>query len=82
MKTGIDWHAFAGILGTSTAVVLTNFSTIAACLAALATATYMVLRVAREWRMMKREQEGGDGPLCRNFTPVEKQQKKHNENDN
>lgn len=69
MKTGIDWHAGGGILGTSTAFVLQNFSQVAAGCAAGATALYMLLRVAREWRAMKREQEKGDGPLCENFAP-------------
>jgi hypothetical protein len=81
MKTGIDWHAFGGILGVSSAVVLQNFSTIAAGCAAAATAIYMLLRVAREWRAMKRESENGDGPLCQNFNPVQKSTNKQNDND-
>ena len=80
MRTGIDWHACGGILGTSTAVVLQNFSQVAAGCAAGATALYMLLRVAREWRAMKREQEKGDGPLCQNFTPLNSK-KSTNEND-
>jgi Kef-type K+ transport system membrane component KefB len=68
MKTGIDWHAFAGILGTSTAVVLQNFNAIAAGLAATATAIYMLLRVVREWRKMKRDAQSNSGPLCENFS--------------
>jgi hypothetical protein len=79
MKTGIDWHAFCGILGVSTAVVLQNFSTVAAGMAAVATAAYMIMRVAREWRAMKREAEKNDGPLCQNFAPV---QKKNTQNEN
>jgi hypothetical protein len=70
MKTGIDWHAFAGILGVSTSVVLQTFSQVAAGMAAVATAAYMIMRVAREWRAMKRESEKNDGPLCQNFNPV------------
>lgn len=78
MKTGIDWHAFGGILGVSTAVVLQNFSTVAAGIAAVATAAYMVMRVAREWRAMKRESEKRDGPLCQNFKPTKQQNEKYN----
>jgi hypothetical protein len=81
MKTGIDWHAFAGILGVSTSVVLQSFSQIAAGSAAVATAAYMIMRVAREWRAMKRESEKQEGPLCENFNPVNNK-KQQNENDN
>ena len=81
MKTGIDWHAFGGILGTSAAIVLQNFSQLAAGLAATATAVYMLLRVAREWRAMKRESEAGDGPLCQNFNPVKKSTNKQDDNE-
>lgn len=81
MKTGIDWHAFGGILGVSTSVVLQNFSQVAAGGAAVATAAYMIMRVAREWRSMKRESESGEGPLCQNFAPAKRKKKQHDEND-
>jgi len=68
MRSGIDWHAFAGILGTSTAVVLQNFNAIAAGMAATATAIYMLLRCVREWKRMKRDAQN-TAPLCENFAP-------------
>jgi hypothetical protein len=71
MKTGIDWHAAAGILGTGLAFGLGDFSTIAAGCAATATALYMLLRIAREWRRMRRESRG-QVPLCENFKPATK----------
>ena len=78
MKTGIDWYAFGGIMGTGTAVILQNFSTFAAGAAALSTCAYMIFRVAREWRMMKREVEANDGPFCQNYKPAKKSHsKKH-----
>ena len=81
MKTGIDWHAFGGVIGTSTAVIMQNFSTFAAGLAATATALYMLFRIGREWRAMKRESEAGEGPDCQNFAPVKKKKKHHDENE-
>jgi DNA-binding transcriptional regulator YdaS (Cro superfamily) len=80
MKTGIDWHAFGGILGVSTAVVLQNFSTIAAGCAAIATALYMCLRVAREWRHLKNESRSQDARLlaCENFKPTKQKNENYN----
>ena len=57
MQTGIDWHAFAGIVGTSVAVMLQNFNMVAAGSAATFTAMYMLLRVAREWRKIQLEKD-------------------------
>jgi hypothetical protein len=81
MRTGIDWHALGGILGTATAVLLQNFNAIAAGVAASSTAIYMLLRVAREWRAMKREDEKGDGPLCKNFAPGNSTKSANEKND-
>jgi hypothetical protein len=54
-RVGVDVHAMLGGAGLLAAVSLDHWSTLAGCLAAVATAAYMSLRAVREWVKLRSE---------------------------
>jgi hypothetical protein len=54
-KIGFDIHAALGGAGLLAAISIDHWSTLAGCLAAVATAAYMSLRAVREWVKLRAE---------------------------
>ena len=54
-RFGIDGHSWTGGAGFLASIVVSHWSEVAACTAAVATAAYMTLRAVREWVKLRRE---------------------------